>query len=138
MTHVVATSLAIGDFSRATQLSVKTLRHYHTLGLLVPARVDSGTGYRRYTTDQIPTAQVIRRFRDLDVPLDDIREVLRAADPRTRNQLIARHLARVEQELARTQTAAASLRRLLEDRQRHFSSPIEASRISRRRRSRRW
>ena len=56
-------SLAIGDFSRATHLSVKTLRHYHRLGLLVPAEVDPDSSYRRYSTEQIPTAQVIRRFR---------------------------------------------------------------------------
>jgi hypothetical protein len=33
----MSSSLAIGDFSRATHLSVKTLRHYHRLGLLIPA-----------------------------------------------------------------------------------------------------
>ncbi len=65
-------SLTIGDFSRVTFLSVKTLRHYHRVGLLEPADVDPVTGYRRYTSVQIPIAQVIRRFRDLDMPLDDI------------------------------------------------------------------
>ena len=47
-------SLTIGDFSRVTFLSVKTLRHYHRVGLLEPAEVDAVTGYRRYTTSQIP------------------------------------------------------------------------------------
>jgi DNA-binding transcriptional MerR regulator len=61
-------SFAIGDFSRATHLTVKTLRHYHETGLLQPAHIDPQTGYRRYTTDQIPIAQIIRRFRDLDSP----------------------------------------------------------------------
>lgn len=42
--------LAIGDFSRATQLSVKMLRHYHQIGLLEPVDVDRATGYRRYST----------------------------------------------------------------------------------------
>ena len=106
-------ALTIGDFSRATQLSVKTLRHYHRVGLLVPADVDADTGYRRYTTDQIPTAQVIRRFRDLDMPLDQIHAVLQAPDLATRNELISAHLASLEQNLARTQSAVASLRDLL-------------------------
>lgn len=106
-------ALTIGDFSRATQLSVKTLRHYHRVGLLEPADIDTGTGYRRYTTDQIPTAQVIRRFRHLDMPLDQIRAVLDAPDLRTRNELIATHLASLERSLARTQSAVASLRDLL-------------------------
>jgi DNA-binding transcriptional MerR regulator len=84
-------SLTIGDFSRVTFLSVKTLRHYHQAGLLEPAEVDPVTGYRRYTSAQIPIAQVIRRFRELDMPLDDIGRVLRAPDPTTRSQLIAAH-----------------------------------------------
>ena len=46
-------SLSIGDFSRATHLSIKTLRHYHDRGLLAPSEVDPDTGYRRYTTSQI-------------------------------------------------------------------------------------
>ena len=57
-------SFAIGDFSRATRLTVKMLRHYHEAGLLEPAHIDPQTGYRRYTTDQVPVAQIIRRFRD--------------------------------------------------------------------------
>jgi|SRR5271163_845584 len=107
-------SLAIGDFARATHMSVKTLRHYHRIGLLEPADVDRHTGYRRYTTAQIPVAQVIRRFRDLDMPLDQIRAVLQAPDLKTRNQLITEHLNRLEDGLSRTQMAVASLRDLLE------------------------
>src|SRR5258707_3592342 len=107
-------ALAIGDFSRATHLGVKTLRHYHEIGLLEPVDVDPVTGYRRYAPDQIRTAQVIRRFRDLEMPLEDIGAVLNAPDLETRNQIIAAHLARLEANLSRTQDAVASLRDLLE------------------------
>lgn len=110
----MAASLTIGDFSRVTFLSVKTLRHYHQVGLLEPADVDPVTGYRRYTSAQIPVAQVIRRFRDLGMPLDDISSVLRAPDQTTRSELIAAHLTRLEETLAETQRAVASLRELLE------------------------
>ena len=108
------TTLAIGDFSQATHLSIKTLRHYHRVGLLEPADVDPGTGHRRYTADQIATAQVIRRFRSLDMPLEDIQQVISAPDVLTRNALISGHLRRLEATLARTQEAAASLRDLLQ------------------------
>jgi DNA-binding transcriptional MerR regulator len=110
----VPQSLAIGDFARATHLSVKTLRHYHHVGLLVPAEIDPDSGYRRYASDQIPTAQVIRRFRDLDMPLEQIGDVLNAPDLGARNELIATHLDRLEQGLAETQAAVASLRTLLQ------------------------
>lgn len=107
-------SLTIGNFSRVTFLSVKTLRYYHRVGLLEPADVDPVTGYRRYTSVQIPIAQVIRRFRELGMPLDDIGSVLRAPDQTTRSQRIAAHLTRLERTLAETQRAVASLRDLLE------------------------
>jgi DNA-binding transcriptional MerR regulator len=107
-------ALAIGDFSRATHLNIKALRHYHRIGLLEPAQVDPFTGHRRYSTDQIPTAQVIRRFRALDMPLEEIHAVITTADPGARNELIAAHLQRLEMTLARSQQAAASLRDLLQ------------------------
>jgi DNA-binding transcriptional MerR regulator len=105
--------LSIGDFSRATHLTVKTLRHYHQIGLLEPAQVDPHTGYRRYATGQIPAAQVIRRFRDLGMPLDEIQQMLSAPDLRTRNERITAYLGHLEEELGRTQSAVASLRDLL-------------------------
>jgi DNA-binding transcriptional MerR regulator len=106
--------LAIGDFSRMTYLSVKTLHHYHDIGLLVPAEIDPATGYRYYDPVQVPTAQVIRRFRDLDMPLEDVRAVLGAPDPATRSKLIVAHLTQMESQLEQVQGAVASLRTLLE------------------------
>ena len=105
--------LSIGDFSRATHLTVKTLRHYHEMGLLEPAEIDPRTGYRYYATGQIPAAQVIRRFRDLGMPLEEIQGVLSAPDLRTRNERITSHLNRLEEELGRTQRALTTLRDLL-------------------------
>jgi DNA-binding transcriptional MerR regulator len=105
--------LSIGDFSRATHMTVKTLRHYHQVGLLEPAEIDPRTGYRRYAISQIPAAQVIRRFRDLGMPLEEIQGVLSAPDLRTRNERITAHLSRLEHDLGRTQSAIASLRGLL-------------------------
>jgi len=110
----MSSTLAIGDFSRATHLSVKTLRHYHRLGLLIPAEIDPDSSYRRYNTEQIPTAQVIRRFRDLEMPLEQIGAVLQAPDVDSRNELIAAHLALLEQNLLETQEAVASLRDMLQ------------------------
>jgi DNA-binding transcriptional MerR regulator len=107
-------TVTIGEFSRITHLSVKSLRHYHEVGLLEPADVDPGTGYRRYTTLQVPTAQVIRRFRSLNMPIEDVKAVLAAPDQEGRNALIVAHLNRLEDELGKIQSSVASLRNLLE------------------------
>jgi DNA-binding transcriptional MerR regulator len=110
----MSTTVSIGDFSLMTHLSIKTLRYYHQVGLLEPAEVDPDTGYRHYGVEQLPTAQIIQRFRDLDMPIDEVKAVLAAPDLDTRNALIATHLNRLEGELAQTRQAVQSLRNLLE------------------------
>lgn len=106
--------LTIGDFSRATHLTVKALRHYHEIKLLVPSEVNAGTGHRYYTPEQIPIAQVIRRLRTLEMPLDDIRVVINSPNLATRNELVTDHLRHLEVELTRTQEAINTLRSILE------------------------
>jgi DNA-binding transcriptional MerR regulator len=110
----MSTTLSIGDFSLMTHLSIKTLRYYHQVGLLEPAEVDPDTGYRYYGVEQLPTAQIIQRFRDLGMPIDEVKAVLAAPDLDSRNALIATHLGRLEGELEQTRQAVQSLRNLLE------------------------
>jgi DNA-binding transcriptional MerR regulator/effector-binding domain-containing protein len=109
-----ATRIPIGDFSRMTYLSVKALRHYHDVGVLEPAEVDTATGYRFYAPNQVGPAQMVRRLRDLGMPLDAVRDVLRAPDAAARDAALVGHLRRMEQELAKTQQTVASLRTLLQ------------------------
>jgi DNA-binding transcriptional MerR regulator len=95
-------------------LSVKTLRHYHETGLFEPAKVDPDTGYRLYDAGQVRTAQVIRRFRELGMPIEEVKLVLNAPDLETRNRIVAQHLERMESELEATRRTVSSLRKLLE------------------------
>jgi DNA-binding transcriptional MerR regulator len=115
--------LTIGEFSRATHLSVKALRHYDDVGLLQPADVDPSSSYRRYATAQVPVAHLIRRFRELDMPLDQIRTVLEAPDVAARDRAIVGHLERMEQKLEQTQATVASLRALLDGKE--ATVPVE-------------
>ena len=103
----------IGEFSRATHLSVKALRHYDAIGLLVPADVDPSSGYRHYQAAQVPSAHLIKRLRDLDMPLPRIQQVLTAPDVGARDSAISEHLERMESTLVRTQETVAALRSLL-------------------------
>lgn len=106
-------SVTIGEFSRLTHLSVKTLHHYHEIGLLAPARIDASSGYRRYETAQVPVAQLIRRLRDLQMPLAQVRAVVEAPDVQTRDQTLRLHLDQMERELAQTRDVVSSLRSML-------------------------
>jgi DNA-binding transcriptional MerR regulator/effector-binding domain-containing protein len=100
--------LRIGPFSRAASLSIKALRFYHETGLLVPAVVDPDTGYRSYSPAQLIDAAVIRRLRDMDVPIESIREVLTARDPAVTQKVLAEHAAALE-------TRVDALRRAVDD-----------------------
>jgi DNA-binding transcriptional MerR regulator len=110
----MAAGLTIGEFSQITHLSIKALRRYHEAGLLEPAHVDRQTGYRYYTLDQVPAAQVIHRFRDLDMPLREVAGLLTVTDPGARAALLGRHLQRLEAQLDQTKAAVVALRRLLD------------------------
>src|ERR1700757_1507660 len=107
------TRVTIGDFSRASHLTVKTLRHYHEVGLLEPSEAAPDNGYRYYSEDQTPLSQVIRRLRGLQMPVADVKSVLAAPDAEERNRLIVQHLDRLELELAQTREAVSELRDLL-------------------------
>jgi DNA-binding transcriptional MerR regulator len=118
-TAVVTDLFTIGEFSTATHLSVKALRHYHDVGLLEPVAVDPATGYRSYSVAQVPAAQIIKRLRDLEMPLEQIGVVLDAADrgdTDERDRVILVHLEQMEARLEQTQASVASLRGLLEGR----------------------
>ena len=73
--------LTIGRFADATGLTAKALRHYDEIGLLVPARVDPDNGYRYYDPAQVEDAVTIRRLRALELPLDEIKDLLLGIEP---------------------------------------------------------
>ncbi|GAA0618915.1 MerR family transcriptional regulator [Kribbella sandramycini] len=98
-----------------TNLSVKTLHHYHEIGLLAPVAVDASSGYRRYGTEQVGVALLIRRLRDLRMPIPDVRAVVLAGDEGAREETLRAHLERMERELQVTREVVTSLRGLLTD-----------------------
>ncbi|MFB6726578.1 GyrI-like domain-containing protein [Kribbella sp. NPDC056345] len=106
-------TVTVGEFSRMTYLSVKTLHHYHEIGLLAPASVDPSSGYRRYGTDQVGVALLIRRLRDLRMPIADVRALVSSTDQAQREETLRAHLDRMERELQVTRDVVTSLRSLL-------------------------
>jgi DNA-binding transcriptional MerR regulator len=105
--------LTIGAFSRLTHLSIKTLRYYHQVGLLEPADIDPHSGYRYYRPGQAQTAQLVRRFRDLGMPVAEVKAVLDAPDVGSRDAILAGHLQRMREQLRQTASAVDSLRAML-------------------------
>jgi PPM family protein phosphatase len=100
--------MSSGDFARASGLSRKALRLYDDLGLLRPARVDAGTGYRGYRPDQLQQARLVAWLRRLGMPLAEIRDVTELP-PEAAAQAIDRYWSRIDAEHA----SRASLARFL-------------------------
>lgn len=66
----------IGDFSKMTKLTVKTLRYYDEVGLLKPVYINSATGYRFYATRQLITLQKIVALKQLGLSIQEIKEIM--------------------------------------------------------------
>lgn len=66
----------IGEFSKLSQVTVKTLRYYDQIGLLKPAEVDRWTSYRYYSASQLPRINRILALKDLGLSLDQIAQLL--------------------------------------------------------------
>ena len=68
--------IRIGDFSKFSRVSIKTLRFYDEMGLLKPIEVDRFTGYRYYEFDQLPRLYRILALKDLGFSLEEIGRLL--------------------------------------------------------------
>jgi DNA-binding transcriptional MerR regulator len=91
--------VSIGEFSRLSRLSAKALRLYDELGLLVPAHVDTETGYRWYAVTQLDHARLVASLRRAEVPLARIGNIL-TLDPASAAEDIRAHWADTEAEHA--------------------------------------
>jgi effector-binding domain-containing protein len=106
--------LPIGRFSRMSRLSVKALRFYDEQGLLSPAWVDPASGYRYYRRGQANRAEAIRILRQVDMPLEEIREVLTHDDPDMTTKRLTLHRQRLEERLADQERMLRFLETLME------------------------
>ncbi len=67
---------SIGEFSKITGLTIKTLRFYQEQGLLMPSCIDDQSGYRYYDASKVEVAMLIRHLRELEFSLAQIVEIL--------------------------------------------------------------
>jgi DNA-binding transcriptional MerR regulator/effector-binding domain-containing protein len=99
----------IGQFSRVTGLTVKTLRFYHEAALLVPTSVDDQTGYRYYDPSLVELARTITFLKDLEFSLAEIKELLQARDASDLTAALERKRATIDERIARLKKARRSL-----------------------------
>ncbi|RIQ36992.1 MerR family transcriptional regulator [Jiangella rhizosphaerae] len=97
-----ARRLSIGQVARLAGVTPKTLRHYDRLGVLRPADVDPVTGYRWYLPDQVDQLRLVRRLRELELPLEDVRRLMALVDDRDAfRSALAEHRRRIDARVVR-------------------------------------
>ena len=74
--------LSIGQFSKLSKISVKTLRYYDKIGLLKPAMI-SPSSYRYYTEAQLETVRLIAMYKEAGLSNDLITRLLGGAEDNT-------------------------------------------------------
>jgi DNA-binding transcriptional MerR regulator len=105
---------SIGEFSKITGLTVKTLRFYHEQGLLIPSYIDEETGYRFYAPGKIDAARTISFLRDLDFSVADICDMLaHAEDESDLLEVMERQKRMIDERIRNYRKVIASLVRFL-------------------------
>ena len=108
----VQSVFTIGEFSKVTGLTVKTLRFYHEEGLLEPTCVDEQSGYRYYDPSKVEAARVITFLRSLEFPVAEIREILRGGETEL-TAALERQRKVIEERITRLRSVAQSLDQFL-------------------------
>ncbi|EFE79084.1 MerR-family transcriptional regulator [Streptomyces filamentosus NRRL 15998] len=71
--------MQIGEVAERTGLSLRTIRHYEEVGLVIPSARSKG-GFRLYTETDVDRLMVIRRMKPLDFSLEEMRDLLEIVD----------------------------------------------------------
>lgn len=102
--------LKIGEFSRLSQVTVKTLHHYDEIGLLKPSHVDKFTEYRYYTLEQLPRIHSIIALKELGLSLEEIAQILHDnLSPEELRGMYRLKLIQAEQQLREEQVRMAQI-----------------------------
>jgi DNA polymerase III subunit beta len=104
--------LSIGEFARLSHLSISALRFYGDCGVLVPARIDSATGYRYYSAAQLREVELLRHLRALEIPIAEIQSFL-TAEPAAAESALDAHWTRLEARFNQRRRTLGSLHLLL-------------------------
>lgn len=111
--------LQIGEFSRLCGVTIKTLRHYEKLGLLIPEHIDRYSGYRYYSVGQMQKMGAIRELKSLGFSLVEIVDLYKQDTHYPDPAMLVTKIASTEQQLAQLQTRHTQLLAILNARKKH-------------------
>ena len=91
---------SIGEFSKATSLTIKTLRYYHNLGLLLPSKIDEYTGYRYYSEQSFDRVNIINALKGMGFTLYEVKSIISYCEnEKDLNSYIASKLLEIDEKV---------------------------------------
>ncbi|MCQ2346273.1 MAG: MerR family DNA-binding transcriptional regulator [Paludibacteraceae bacterium] len=108
--------LKIGDFAKLCGVTVKTLRHYEKLGILIPKQVDRYSGYRYYSVGQMQKMAMIRQFQALGLSLGEIAALYQKEAHYPNQDVIAIKMSETQAQIDQLQTRLQQLQAMLKSR----------------------
>ncbi len=109
--------LKIGEFSKLSRISIRMLRHYNELGLLIPDETDVFSGYRYYSERQLVDAMRIVSLRDMGFGIAEIGDIVKNG---VDDEMFDRYLSGKLSELSLQLEAVNSRMRLIETARERF------------------
>jgi len=113
----------IGEFARLGHVTVRTLRHYDTIGLLHPQSVDEATGYRLYAAAQLPRLNRIVALQRLGFSLSELEHMLGTITADQMRGMLALRRSQVQDELAAQESALREIDARLQSIEREGAMP---------------
>lgn len=104
--------LTIGELADRFGLATHVLRHWESMGLLAPGR--AAGGQRRYGKADLMRVAVVLMGKEAGIGLRELSVVLATGDPMDRADLLRRHVAELDQRIARAQAAKDLIEEALE------------------------
>jgi DNA-binding transcriptional MerR regulator len=115
---------SIGEFSRITSLSIKSLRLYHEKVILVPAIVDEFTGYRYYDETNIETARTVKILKEYDFSLAEIKEIIdECGDESEIVEQLIKKKNEIEKKIARYKDVSLSIEQIIQKEKENKMNP---------------
>ena len=113
----------IGEFSKISRMSIKTLRYYHESGLLVPVRIDNLTGYRYYNEKSLETAEVINILKNFEFSIKEIKDIIdNFTDDEDLTDVIQKKRMEIERKISHYQDVESKITRFIKEKNARYNN----------------
>ena len=117
-------TIIIGDMAKLYNISKRTLRLYHDMGLLIPYYVDETTGYRYYSTAQFSRLDMILQMKSAGLSLKQIKQMLSTRDLSLFEAVLGEQIDNLNAKIAEYKAYRSSLERQLDSYKHMRNQPV--------------